>query len=461
MSVAPTTISIRRGLIAFDVADGLPADSTITGVVLTVDDVRGLNGNQPVSLYPMYRAWGQGTSFFDGGQGAPATNGDATWYYTFYNAGNPSASPTWSAPGGQPGVDYSASASATAVISSGNANQIFSWSSSANPQMLADVQQWLDMPASDFGWIMLGDESAGQTAKRFGGQNAMAPETPPQLTLQYAPTWFWTGSAGDNAWTTSGNWTAAAGSPSNGAAIVLGDSHTNSGTVDLLSAAPSVSHLMFGPNHPVTITSSAHGGGLLTLNNGAFPMTIVVSGSSQAIDKAVAIVLDSDAWITSGLSSDSLSIASDISSGNAAHGIVKDGPGTLILSGDNTYTGETSVNAGTLILTSTSALPDGTSLTVGAAATSIFAPSLVLSPAGSLLVSAPGDVTAVPEAGTLAYLVAAGLFVIIPARRILTLARSASKGLAIRSQDGNDLFSCRGSALAAWRRKANRDQWPF
>ncbi len=65
----PATISIRRGLIEFNIASEIPAGSTITGVTLTVNDVRGDNGNQPASLYPMLRGWGQGTSYFNGGQG--------------------------------------------------------------------------------------------------------------------------------------------------------------------------------------------------------------------------------------------------------------------------------------------------------------------------------------------------------------------------------------------------------
>ena len=70
----PATISIRRGLIAFDIADNVPAGATITGVTLTVEEIRGLNGNQFTSLNRMYRDWGQGTSYFNGGQGArPAT----------------------------------------------------------------------------------------------------------------------------------------------------------------------------------------------------------------------------------------------------------------------------------------------------------------------------------------------------------------------------------------------------
>lgn len=50
------------------------------------------------------------------------------------------------------------------------------------------------------------------------------------------------------------------------------------------------------------------------------------------------------------------------------------GSGTLIVSGNNYYTGGTNVLGGTLIVSSASALPDGSSLTVGAGATLIFNP---------------------------------------------------------------------------------------
>ncbi len=109
------------------------------------------------------------------------------------------------------------------MIDVGDPGQFFSWSSAASPAMLTDVQQWLDSPATNFGWIMLGNESAGQTAKRFGGQDARSPESPPELTVEYDPPWIWSGSAGDGAWTTARNWTNGGGFPGSGAAIVLGE----------------------------------------------------------------------------------------------------------------------------------------------------------------------------------------------------------------------------------------------
>ena len=52
--------------------------------------------------------------------------------------------------------------------------------------MVADVQSWLDNPANNFGWLVLGDESAVLTAKRFDTRESAIP---PVLTIQYtAPT---------------------------------------------------------------------------------------------------------------------------------------------------------------------------------------------------------------------------------------------------------------------------------
>ena len=73
----------------------------------------------------------------------------------------------------------------------------------------------------------------------------------------------------------------------------------------------------------------------------------------------------------------------------------------LILSGTNTYTGGTDVEAGTLVLTSNTAIADGTSLTVGADATLIFDPSAAGAPVTNSAAAA-----AVPEPGSLALLIA-------------------------------------------------------
>jgi len=60
---------------------------------------------------------------------------------------------------------------------------------------------------------------------------------------------------------------------------------------------------------------------------------------------------------------------------SGAGGLIVTGSGTVTLSGPNTYTGGTTVSAGTLLINAASPIPGGTSLTVDAGGTFIFDPS--------------------------------------------------------------------------------------
>ena len=66
------------------------------------------------------------------------------------------------------------------------------------------------------------------------------------------------------------------------------------------------------------------------------------------------------------------------------------------------YSGGTIVQAGTLIVTNNAALPDGTSLTIGAGAALVFDPSTAAGPA----VAVAGEIAVVPEPGTFGLLAA-------------------------------------------------------
>jgi hypothetical protein len=164
---------IRRAFVRFDVAAAVPAGSAISGARLDVVLTRA-NGNPvDVSLFPVSAAWGEGTSNSGttGGSGAPATAGDATWTQRVY----PGTS--WIAPGG----DTAAARSAVAPI----AATLATYSFGPAAAMAADVQSWLDNPATNFGWQLRADElQAAPSARRFGSREST---TPPTLTINFVP----------------------------------------------------------------------------------------------------------------------------------------------------------------------------------------------------------------------------------------------------------------------------------
>ena len=162
---------LRRGVLAFDIAGNVPAGSTILGVTLSLNMSRtGSATPRNVELHKLLADWGEGTSVAPGeeGDGAPATTNDATWRHRFFDT------IFWTTEGG----DFSGTASASQSVGPVG---VYTWTSS---QMRADVQSWLDDPASNFGWLVLGDESEISTAKRFDTRESAIP---PVLTMIYRP----------------------------------------------------------------------------------------------------------------------------------------------------------------------------------------------------------------------------------------------------------------------------------
>src|SRR6266542_2711210 len=174
--------SSRRVLLAFDVAANVPAGSAINSATLTLHVSQSPGPAQPSPvperfvLHRLTSAWGEGTSNAGspGGLGTPATVNDATWTYRFWNAG------TWATPGG----DFNAAGSASVVVAVTN-DGFFTWGSTAT--MVADVQDWLDKPATNFGWELIGNEAADKTARRFDSRENRNAAHRPVLTIDFTP----------------------------------------------------------------------------------------------------------------------------------------------------------------------------------------------------------------------------------------------------------------------------------
>ena len=132
-------------------------------------------GNENTTIHKVLAAWGEGTSDAAGqeGGGTTATTNDATWVNRLHPA------TPWAAAGG----DFVASASATTVVGVAPAGYI--WTSTT---VIADVQGWLTDPATNFGWIVIGNESISQTAKRFGSRQNPTFAQQPKLSITYIST---------------------------------------------------------------------------------------------------------------------------------------------------------------------------------------------------------------------------------------------------------------------------------
>ena len=150
-------------------------------------------------------------------------------------------------------------------------------------------------------------------------------------SLARASNGTWTDAASGGLWSATGNWSG--GTVANGT-----DGIADFSTLDItadntvhLDSARTIGQLIFGDTTPSN--------NWILDNNGVSTNTLTMSVSSGS--PAIA-VNNQTATISAGLV--------------GASGINKNGSGTLILSGSNTYTGTTTVNAGTLILGNGSAL---------------------------------------------------------------------------------------------------------
>lgn len=163
----------RRALIEFDIAGSIPAGATITRVDLTLTCTRTRGGSLALSLYRMTSDWGEGDTnpFGQGGLGAPAVAGDATWNERFFGSGN-----TWTTPGG----DFVPVVSATRSVSG---TGVYQWTTT--PQLVADVQSWLNNPDANYGWILKSPENVSSNAKRFTSRQSTATDELPKLRIEY------------------------------------------------------------------------------------------------------------------------------------------------------------------------------------------------------------------------------------------------------------------------------------
>jgi hypothetical protein len=159
----------RRALIRFDLSS-IPSGAVIAEARLTLRLSRTPTGDQPVALHRVTSAWSEGPSnpSAEEGRGATAQPGDATWSFRTYDTAE------WGTPGG----DFDPVASASITVGATLAD--YTWTGAG---LAADVQAWVAGNAPNNGWIVIGNEAAPATAKRF--QSRADPLGPPRLAMTF------------------------------------------------------------------------------------------------------------------------------------------------------------------------------------------------------------------------------------------------------------------------------------
>jgi len=166
--------AVKRGVLRFDVVSTVPAGSTIDQVELTLSMSRTIAPGVLNQLYRVTAPWTEGPTdpFGQEGSGDSSQPSDVTWIHTSYDTG------LWSNPGG----DFATTPSAAVAVSGLGS---YTWGST--PEMVADVQLWLDAPSSNHGWLLRGDETGSFTAKRFDTREHPDPAVRPALRIVYTP----------------------------------------------------------------------------------------------------------------------------------------------------------------------------------------------------------------------------------------------------------------------------------
>ena len=161
---------VRRALVTFDVAGTLPDRAIIESVSLTLFMTPSNSDPRVIRLYRALADWGEGPSSSSGGGGAPSRPGDATWIHTFWQTD------FWVHSGGQ----FLGRASAELEVGSSG---LYTWQSTVH--LVQDVRLWSVSRERNFGWILIGDETAPQTAKSFASRENPNPMLRPVLEITY------------------------------------------------------------------------------------------------------------------------------------------------------------------------------------------------------------------------------------------------------------------------------------
>jgi hypothetical protein len=154
----------RRALLKFDFTS-LPANAQVQSVRLNIAVTKAnssifTSATYNFALHKVLKDWGEGTSSSSpGGKGTAATTNDATWIYSLFS------SSAWTNLGG----DFTPTASAISSVTYLRFPLNYGiWNSVG---MKNDVIAWKSNPTTNFGWIIIGEESVLGSAFQFASKD--------------------------------------------------------------------------------------------------------------------------------------------------------------------------------------------------------------------------------------------------------------------------------------------------
>lgn len=168
--------AVKRGLIRFDTSV-LPPGTQIDSVAVKLTLSRFAGSTPTIGLHKITESWTEGGTNSQGQEGAPdlASPGDATWRFRSFGT-----TLEWSTLGGS----FVSAPSATLSIPGSAAT--YTWNSTA--ALVADVQGWVNTPASNFGWMVKAESESGRRARRWNSRTNGS--SPPQLVITFTPVPF-------------------------------------------------------------------------------------------------------------------------------------------------------------------------------------------------------------------------------------------------------------------------------
>jgi hypothetical protein len=172
----------RRGVIKFDLTGLVNPGAAILDarLELTQTLTHVTSGNRLIDVHKLTADWGEGASNSgDFENGNLAQPDDATWTFRYYDDANQQ----WTTPGG----DYVPASSAQQTVTVPNPVTTptkVSWSS---PQLTQDILDWAANPASNHGWILIGEEGFNNifSLRRFASREAFTADHRPKLIIEF------------------------------------------------------------------------------------------------------------------------------------------------------------------------------------------------------------------------------------------------------------------------------------